>query len=1086
MAAPASAEEFMELVRKSGVVDEKRLDTYVQGLRSGGAFPDEPGKMAGLMVRDGLLTHFQAEQFLLGKWRRFTIGKYKVLERLGSGGMGSVYLCEHKFMRRRVAVKVLPAAKAEDPASLERFYREARAAAALDHPNIVRAYDIDQDENLHFLVMEYVDGASLQEIIKKSGPMNMLRAAHYVRQAAVGMQHAHEAGLVHRDIKPGNLLVDRAGTLKVLDMGLARFFHDEEDILTKKYDESVLGTADYLAPEQALDSHGVDIRADIYSLGATFYFCLTGSPPFNEGTVAQKLIWHQTRQPKPIRSIRPEVPEALAAIIDRMMTKDRLKRFQTPAQVAEALAPLTTRPIPPPPEAEMPRLSPAAMGVVGGESTMVNSPPPASPVPQRTAPAAAQAPRPVAAPHVAALHTPPPRPPAQPAADPRRVATPPPRPQPRPAVAPGNGAFTPTTASVRTDEQTPNWGELVTSVPSHASRPQASSRASMPRVASKARVKGMIEAVKKRPLFSLVVGVIGLLILVAMIVVLSMALGGKRGSKANLDMGRRLAVSQLPAKGEFRSVKDALLKALPGDHVVVADDPHEELLDLKELARTIKDVTIEADPTLGKRVVWRPPPPGKPGTQAKQLLALSDCPGLTLKGFHLTGQNSSTQVLEYVVTVFGRCPGLKVEDVGIEGFSHSGIKLINCSGESARPIVLTGVRTVSTPKETSAAIIVEVSKSFVNLSTMEHVRIENSRFEGPYKAGVLILLEPTCSINQVELARNRFFCPAAQGDALLYKKQTARPVPGMRLTLDSNTFCNFRNGLHLESLPLPEASRIVLKNNLFVRTDSLAWLDHDAQLAPTRGPATSPAQWIWFDEGDPSKDAPPGNVYFRKAFTLPKGVTIASAQLDAVGDDAFTVWLNGNTWKSPRGELGSQRIYCYDVTPFLQTSADAVNCIAVQGTNVKGPAGLMIQLSCTYAGNPARHNLVLTDGSWKALRGEPPPTDWHLPQFKENEQWRPAKPICQYGMGMPRNLFWDSAIRGQLAGVTEKVCPSDTGTVRDAASNEGMIALRSRIVDCGSLGVDPNNAALFLRYPAESPLSRAGTNGGPVGAPPIN
>src|SRR6516225_6689422 len=175
MAAPSKVDEFLDLVRKSGVVDEKRLDAYMERARATGLPPDL-GKFAGILVRDGILTHFQAEQFLQGKWRRFTIGKYKVLERLGSGGMGSVYLCEHKFMRRRVAVKVLPAAKAEDQASLERFYREARAAAALDHPNIVRAYDIDQDENLHFLVMEYVDGASLQEVIKKFGPMSVLRA----------------------------------------------------------------------------------------------------------------------------------------------------------------------------------------------------------------------------------------------------------------------------------------------------------------------------------------------------------------------------------------------------------------------------------------------------------------------------------------------------------------------------------------------------------------------------------------------------------------------------------------------------------------------------------------------------------------------------------------------------------------------------------------------------------------------------------------------------------------------------------------------------------------------------------------------
>src|SRR5262249_6806008 len=293
MPAPATITEFVELVRKSGVADEKRLDAYLEHLRAIAALPTEPGKLAGLMVRDGLLTHFQAQQILQGKWRRFTIGKYKVLEQLGSGGMGSVYLCEHMLMRRRVAVKVLPKAKAEDPSALDRFYREARAVAALDHPNIVRAYDIDQADKLHFLVMEYVDGSSLQEIVKKNnGPMDVTRACHYIRQAALGLQHAHEAaGLVHRDIKPGNILVDRNGIVKVLDMGLARFFNDAEDNITKKYDESVLGTADYLAPEQAVDSHEADIRADIYSIGANFDFLLTVRYPFYEGRVADKRVW---------------------------------------------------------------------------------------------------------------------------------------------------------------------------------------------------------------------------------------------------------------------------------------------------------------------------------------------------------------------------------------------------------------------------------------------------------------------------------------------------------------------------------------------------------------------------------------------------------------------------------------------------------------------------------------------------------------------------------------------------------------------------------------------------------------------------
>src|SRR5579884_3175988 len=342
MPSPTTIDEFLELVRKSEVVEEKKLTAYLDRVRAAQVLPATPAALAGLLVRDGILTQFQAEQLLQGRWKRFCLGKYKVLEKLGAGGMGIVYLCEHKLMRRRVAVKVLPESGAEDAESLARFYREARAVAALDHPNIVRAYDIDQDDKLHFLVMEHVDGSSLQEIVKKTGPMDELRACHYIRQAALGLQHAHDAaGIVHRDIKPGNILVDRNGIVKILDMGLARFFHDEEDVLSHKFEDDVLGTADYLAPEQALDSHSVDIRADIYSLGATFYYGLTGKPPFADGTVAQKLLWHQTKAPRSIRELRKDVPQELVTLIDKMMAKDPAKRFQTPAELARAAGALS-------------------------------------------------------------------------------------------------------------------------------------------------------------------------------------------------------------------------------------------------------------------------------------------------------------------------------------------------------------------------------------------------------------------------------------------------------------------------------------------------------------------------------------------------------------------------------------------------------------------------------------------------------------------------------------------------------------------------------------------------------------------------
>jgi serine/threonine protein kinase len=378
MPAPSTNDELLGLVQKSGLADEPRLTEYVEQLRADSSLPAEPQALANLLVRDGVLTVFQAGQLLQGRWRGYTIGKYKVLEKLGSGGMGQVYLCEHKVMRRKVAVKVLPSAKARDPHSLQRFHREGRAIAALDHPNLVRAFDIDEQEDesqntVHYLVMEYVDGTSLQELVKKVGPLDPTRACHYVYYAALGLQYAYEvAELIHRDVKPGNIMVDRQGAVKLLDMGLARFFNDETDILTQKVNENVLGTADYLSPEQAIDSHDVDIRADIYSLGATFYYLLSGHAPFPEGNVAQKLIAHQTRQPKPVRLERPEVPMEMATVLERMMAKDPAARYQTPAELAGELAPFVQTPIPPPTEDEMPRLSRAATGTatVGSRETV--------------------------------------------------------------------------------------------------------------------------------------------------------------------------------------------------------------------------------------------------------------------------------------------------------------------------------------------------------------------------------------------------------------------------------------------------------------------------------------------------------------------------------------------------------------------------------------------------------------------------------------------------------------------------------------------------------------------------------------------
>jgi serine/threonine protein kinase len=337
MPAPATADELVDLVRRSGLLEDGRLDAYLASLRAAGKIPNDPAKLADRLVRDGLMTRFQVEQLLQGKCRGLVLGKYKVLERIGAGGMALVYLCEHQTMRRRVAVKVLPSSFAQDEEYLERFQREARAAISLKHPNIVRAYDIDRHDKTHFLVMEYVEGILLHDLVRKEGPLAIERACDCIRQAALGLQHAHEAGLVHRDIKPGNLILDRKGTVKVLDLGLARSAQETGEVLT----QGLLGTPDYLAPEQGRDSHDVDIRADIYALGCTFYYLLAGRPPFAEGTPTQKIVWHQTQPPPPVGLFRPEVPDELEAVLDRMMAKDPKQRYQIPAEVAAALAPWT-------------------------------------------------------------------------------------------------------------------------------------------------------------------------------------------------------------------------------------------------------------------------------------------------------------------------------------------------------------------------------------------------------------------------------------------------------------------------------------------------------------------------------------------------------------------------------------------------------------------------------------------------------------------------------------------------------------------------------------------------------------------------
>jgi serine/threonine protein kinase len=268
---------------------------------------------------------------------------YEVLGRLGEGGMGQVFKARHRRLNRVVAVKVIRPEQLGNPNSLRRFHREARAAARLSHPNIVEIFDAAEAGGTFLLAMEYVDGKDLAELVQTRGPLPVGIACEYIRQAGLGLQHAHERGLVHRDIKPANLLLSADGSqVKLLDMGLARLQQvDDNDPSLGELTQSgaVMGTPAYLAPEQARDSRRVDIRADIYSLGCTLYHLLTGQAPFRGMSLAEVVLRHQLEEPLPIEQVRPGVPPEVQDILNKMLAKHPEERYQTPAELAKSLAP---------------------------------------------------------------------------------------------------------------------------------------------------------------------------------------------------------------------------------------------------------------------------------------------------------------------------------------------------------------------------------------------------------------------------------------------------------------------------------------------------------------------------------------------------------------------------------------------------------------------------------------------------------------------------------------------------------------------------------------------------------------------------
>jgi serine/threonine-protein kinase len=367
-----SIPEFLSLLSDRQLVEPEQLEEISRDLVT---HCEDSSQLAPLLVKRGLLTPYQAAQILSGRGQQLVLGHYRILELLGEGGMGQVYKALDQRLNRPVALKVIrPERLTQNPEVIRRFHREARAAAQLHHANIVIIFDFDQANDIYFIAMEYVEGIDLSRLVKEIGPLPVASACHFIHQAALGLQHAHAQKMVHRDIKPSNLLVALPRTakssgvfshgpispgsapaegpslaslwlsptavVKILDMGLARLTETKEtdpSFSSLTHEGSVIGTPDYIAPEQARNSHLADIRSDLYSLGATFYYLLTGQPPFPEGSAVEKLLMHQLDDPRPLEELRPDVPTAVIMVLRKLMAKAPLHRYQEPADLAEAL-----------------------------------------------------------------------------------------------------------------------------------------------------------------------------------------------------------------------------------------------------------------------------------------------------------------------------------------------------------------------------------------------------------------------------------------------------------------------------------------------------------------------------------------------------------------------------------------------------------------------------------------------------------------------------------------------------------------------------------------------------------------------------
>ncbi len=338
MAAPLVADSFWTHLAESGLLTSQKFAAVKRELVASGLATDADAAQG--LIQRGVLTPYQAERLLEGRSRGFFFDEYKLLDLLGVGGMGWVYQAAHTETGQTVALKVLLEQFKHDRGMLARFQQEARATLRLNHPNIVRTHKLGSAGGSHYMIMDLIEGPSLLEVLLRKKRLPWGQACDFARQAALGLHHAHQAGLVHRDVKPQNLLIERTGCVKLLDFGLAMIVDGEtgdEFSMAMIFGHECVGTAAFMAPEQADDSLSVDARSDVYSLGCTLFAALTGNTPFPERSVTDVQKAHRAKTPRDVRSLAPSVPDGVARVVTKMLAKNPDDRYASAADAAAAL-----------------------------------------------------------------------------------------------------------------------------------------------------------------------------------------------------------------------------------------------------------------------------------------------------------------------------------------------------------------------------------------------------------------------------------------------------------------------------------------------------------------------------------------------------------------------------------------------------------------------------------------------------------------------------------------------------------------------------------------------------------------------------